>query len=86
MHLITHRVAIQRPHMDFENPGLGFGDHSTADISAGEVQDGPAPGPRFMGGWLEFWDVEDEEQPLHDFVVTEPSELSWESVDTPSQE
>jgi len=59
-HLITHRMAIQRPHMKFENPGLGLGDHSTNGDQT--------PGPRFLGDRLEVWEVEEEP---HDFVVTE---------------
>jgi len=70
MHLITHRVAVHRPHMEFE-PGLGMGDHSTSELAA-EVNNNPAPNPHMLGGWLEFWEVKDVEEVSRDFVVTEP--------------
>lgn len=83
MHLITHRVAVHRPHMEFE-PGLGMGGHSTSEFAA-EMNDNPEPGPRFLGSWLEFWEVNDVEQESRDFVVTEPLEKSWVSDDTPQE-
>lgn len=71
--------------MDFESTGLGLGNRSAADMGAVEVQDNPTPGPSFMGGWLELWNVEDEQE-QYDFVVTEPSELSWGPVDAAPQD
>jgi len=69
--------------MEFE-PGLGLGDHSTSELAA-EVNNNLAPGPRFLGGWLEFLEVNDVEQDSRDFVVTEPLEYSWVPDDTPQE-
>jgi hypothetical protein len=66
--------------MEFE-PGLGMGDHSTSEFAAG-VNSNPAPDPRFLGGWLEFWAVNDVEPAPHDFVVSEPLDTSWVSDET----
>jgi len=66
--------------MEFE-PGLSMGDHSNSEFAA-QVNDSPAPGPRFLGGWLEFWEADGTEQDSRHFVVTEPLEKSWVSDDT----
>jgi len=72
-HLVTHRMAIQRPRMNFENPGLGLGEHSVTGFGNVQVTDDQAPGPRFLEGWLDLWEF-DEEPPHNDFVVSEFSE------------
>lgn len=61
--------------MDFGNPGLGLGQHSTAEL--GIVQEhGYRPSePRILGGWLSIWQPDVMEQ-THDFVITEPVEKS----------
>jgi len=79
-HLVTHRMAIQRPHMDFENPGLGLGEHSSVDLGNSQGNDDKAPGPRFLGGWLALWNSDREEE-SHDFIITEPLDDSWVPVD-----
>jgi len=80
-HLITHRMATQRPHMDFENPGLGLGEHSSVDLGNSQDNDDKAPGPRLLGGWLALWNIDGEEE-SHDFIITEPlDDDSWVPVD-----
>lgn len=71
-HVVTHRMAIQRPRMDFENPGLGPHEHSMAEFGNVQVPD-EAPGPRFFEGWLDLWES-DGKRPHSDFVVSEHSE------------
>lgn len=75
-------MAIQRPHMDFENPGLGLGEHSGVDLGNSQGNDDKAPGPRFLGGWLALWNFDGEEG-SHDFIITESSldDDSWVPVD-----
>jgi len=68
-HVITHRMAIQRPRMDFESPELGFGNHYAAERESVEVYDSQTTGPRALGGWLSFW--KDDREQMHDFVVDE---------------
>jgi len=73
-HVVTHRMATQRPRMDFENPGLGLGEHSIAEFGNVQVTGDQAPGTRFLEGWLDLWEFDEDEQSHNDFVVSELSE------------
>jgi hypothetical protein len=62
--------------MDFEELGHSVADDSAPELGALDMHNNPAPETKFLGGFFQFLEAEDDEKHLHDFIVTESLEQS----------